>query len=280
APVAIHRVVAAADRGQARPAALRQHLFERAKVVAQPGGRRVAAIRNDVYEDARQPAFPRLRHEREDMRLVTVDAAIGEQADEVQRPAAHAVERRLERRIDCHRALADGLVDAREVLIDDAAGPHVHVADLRVAHLTRGQADGLARRLQPRHREARQQLVVVRRAGHRDRVVRGCVAQAPAVEDDECERTPGHHRSGFRAARPAYAAVAPSASSMRSSWLYLAVRSERLADPVFIWPEPVATARSAIVVSSVSPERCEITDAWPAARAISTASSVSVTVPI
>ena len=44
---------------------------------------------------------------------------------------------------------------------------------------------------------------------------------------------------------------------MRSSWLYFAVRSERLADPVLIWPAHVATTRSAIVVSSVSPDRCE-----------------------
>ena len=54
-------------------------------------------------------------------------------------------------------------------------------------------------------------------------------------------------------------ALAPSSSSMRSSWLYLATRSERLAEPVLIWPAPVATARSAMVVSSVSPERCEMT---------------------
>ncbi len=67
---------------------------------------------------------------------------------------------------------------------------------------------------------------------------------------------------------------------MRSSWLYLAVRSDRLAEPVLIWPAQVATARSAMVVSSVSPERCEITLRYPACRAISTASSVSVTEPI
>ena len=42
---------------------------------------------------------------------------------------------------------------------------------------------------------------------------------------------------------------------MRSSWLYFATRSERDGAPVLIWPQPVATARSAIVVSSVSPER-------------------------
>ena len=42
---------------------------------------------------------------------------------------------------------------------------------------------------------------------------------------------------------------------MRSNWLYLAMRSVRLAEPVLIWPTPVATARSAMKVSSVSPER-------------------------
>ncbi len=57
-----------------------------------------------------------------------------------------------------------------------------------------------------------------------------------------------------------YTAFAPSSSSMRSSWLYFAMRSVRLIDPVLICPEFVATAMSAIVASSVSPERCEVTD--------------------
>ena len=47
---------------------------------------------------------------------------------------------------------------------------------------------------------------------------------------------------------------------MRRSWLYLAMRSLRDAEPVLICPAFVATARSAIVESSVSPERCEITE--------------------
>src|SRR5689334_18347804 len=47
----------------------------------------------------------------------------------------------------------------------------------------------------------------------------------------------------------------PSCSSMRRSWLYFAIRSVRLAEPVLIWPAPVPTARSAMKVSSVSPER-------------------------
>ena len=54
---------------------------------------------------------------------------------------------------------------------------------------------------------------------------------------------------------PGYCAASPSSSSMRSSWLYLATRSVRLGAPVLIWPAFRATAMSAMVASSVSPER-------------------------
>ena len=57
---------------------------------------------------------------------------------------------------------------------------------------------------------------------------------------------------------PGQEAVSPSSSSMRSNWLYLATLSVREGAPVLIWPAPVATARSAMKVSSVSPERWEL----------------------
>src|SRR5690606_32753179 len=59
----------------------------------------------------------------------------------------------------------------------------------------------------------------------------------------------------FRIEVPAYSAVSPSISSIRISWLYFASRSDRASEPVLIWPQLVATARSAMVESSVSPER-------------------------
>ena len=67
---------------------------------------------------------------------------------------------------------------------------------------------------------------------------------------------------------------------MRSSWLYLATRSERAGAPVLIWPMLSATARSAMVASSVSPERWEVTAVQPARWQVSTASMVSVREPI
>ena len=87
-------------------------------------------------------------------------------------------------------------------------------------------------------------------APHRERPVGGVGARRPshAVRPSKRER------------RPANLAASPSSSSMRSSWLYLATRSDLAGAPAFSCPAFTATARSATVVSSVSPERCEITE--------------------
>ena len=50
-------------------------------------------------------------------------------------------------------------------------------------------------------------------------------------------------------------AAFPSSCSISRSRLYLQIRSLRQAEPVLIWPPPIATAKSARNVSSVSPER-------------------------
>ena len=67
---------------------------------------------------------------------------------------------------------------------------------------------------------------------------------------------------------------------MFNSLLYFATLSVLQGAPVFICPAFVATAISAIVVSSVSPDLCDITVVYPFLLASSTASKVSVIVPI
>ena len=62
---------------------------------------------------------------------------------------------------------------------------------------------------------------------------------------------------------------------MRSSSLYLAVRSDRAGAPVLIWPAPVPTARWAMKESSVSPERWLTTLVYPDRTARSMVLSVS-----
>ncbi len=176
--------------------------------------------------------------EGEQVAQMAVHAAVGHEADEVERIAAasDAIHRRDERRVLEKITVADALVDAREVLVDDAAGAHVHVADLGVAHLARRQADGFARGDELGVRIAHEQLVEHGRPRHRDGVVRALGADAPAVEDDQGDGrlSDRAHASCLIAARPAYRALVPSSSSIRSSWLYFATRSERLAEPVLI----------------------------------------------
>src|SRR4029077_20011414 len=89
-----------------------------------------------------------------------------------------------------------------------------------------------------------------------------------------------HYPPKFKAFIPKNLAPSPNSSSIRSNWLYFAMRSVREAEPVLICPAPVATARSAMKVSSVSPERWEIIEVYPLRRARSMASRVSLTVPI
>src|SRR3954453_18450085 len=55
---------------------------------------------------------------------------------------------------------------------------------------------------------------------------------APPIAPEACQER--------KTERPGKVASAPSASSMRSSWLYFATRSEREGAPVLICPQPVA----------------------------------------
>ena len=119
-------------------------------------------------------------------------------------------------------------------------------------------------RLNQRIGKILQQAVVIRFSREGNRVALGFGAIAPAVEYSQYNRFRSFwhwllefSRYYFRAsaARPGNFAAAPNSSSMRRSWLYLATRSVREAEPVLICPVPMATTKSAMKVSSVSPER-------------------------
>ena len=74
---------------------------------------------------------------------MAVHAAGAEQAENVQ-GAVRALDRRAgaeQRGVGQEAAIGDRGVDARQVLIDDAPGADVHVADFRIAHLAVRQAD-------------------------------------------------------------------------------------------------------------------------------------------
>ena len=64
------------------------------------------------------------------------------------------------------------------------------------------------------------------------------------------------------------------------SWLYLAKRSDLENEPVLIWPVFRATDKSAIVVSSVSPDLWDTTQEYLFCKARLMTLIVSVKVPI
>jgi hypothetical protein len=77
-----------------------------------------------------------------------------------------------------------------------------------------------------------------------------------------------------------YIALELNSSSICIKRLYLAILSDLDIEPVLICPVPIPTTKSAMNVSSVSPERCETTDTHPAFLASRIVSTVSDTVPI
>ena len=80
--------------------------------------------------------------------LVRMDPAGRHKTHDMRRAAAGLVRLGLERLGEARQcrqvsqaAALDGLIDARKVLQNHAAGAHVHMPDLGVAHLSLGQAD-------------------------------------------------------------------------------------------------------------------------------------------
>ena len=144
-----------------------------------------------MHEDALQLVFARGAQQRVQMLLVRVHAAVGDQAEEMQLPAAfaRALHGLHDRRVLLELAGRNQRVDARDVHLHDAPGADVQVAHFAVAHLPVGQADEVLRRADQRVGKLAQQLVVGGLARQRDGVVGGFGAIAPSVEDGENERT-------------------------------------------------------------------------------------------
>ncbi|OPZ12829.1 MAG: hypothetical protein BWZ07_01046 [Alphaproteobacteria bacterium ADurb.BinA280] len=87
-------------------------------------------------------------------------------------------------------ASLDGVIDAAQILIDDASGTEVHMTNFGVSHLACGQSDMHARGFNQRVRMLCQQGIPVRCSGHRNGIVRRRLAIAPAIQNQQ------HHGLG------------------------------------------------------------------------------------
>ena len=88
--VAVHGVVAAVDGGHLAHAVLAHLLFELRDIAGAGSGRRVAAVHEGVDEDALQAVLARRAQQRIEVILVRVNAAVGDQPEEMQLPSAFA----------------------------------------------------------------------------------------------------------------------------------------------------------------------------------------------
>jgi len=144
-----------------------------------------------VAVDLFEAHLTRLFQHRKQVRDIGMDVAVGQQADEVQRFAVlQAVVRQVDPRLGLVQGAGfNGLLYKLCALRIDLAAAEGVVADLGVAHVVvRGQADGGAVGLEPRHGAGGHQLVERRGVGLLDRVAGAAVAASNAVHDHKYDR--------------------------------------------------------------------------------------------
>ncbi len=144
--------------------------------------------------------------------------------------------------------VGDRGVDAHEIGGDRAAGAEVHVADLAVAHLSRGESYSEPRRLEQRARMARRERVPVRRSRERDGVPFALFAMAPAVEHDEDHRALAllRHLCSVRVKDYVPARHAPRAKCIPLLTPLPAMRTERLALLALLMPAALLAQTPAV----------------------------------
>ena len=215
--VAVHRVVAAADRDDPRP--FGDQLGE---VTARRRRRHVAPVGEGVDVRPLGHVLPACQlEERPQLVDVRVDAAVGDEAEQVDVAAALSgpAEGAEEGRVLEELTGLDRPVDAHEVLEGHAAGPDREVADLGVPHLPRREPDVLARRAQGRVGMARPEIVEDGRVRQLDRVPRAGRRTSPSVEDDErYERVRRAAVSQIAVKESTSSEAPPTSAPSTSSW--------------------------------------------------------------
>ena len=191
AMIAVHRVVAASDRRNLADADLLALRLELLEVRLCALRRHIAAIEEGVDVDVLDALLLCHLEKCVEVALVAVYAARGNEAEQVDCTAiCLGILHDLDEDFVLEEvAVLDVTRDARELLVDEAAGADIRVTDFRVAHLTVRQADEFARSLQVAR-------VVVCHEAVEDRRLRSfygialveLATETAAIHDDECDR--------------------------------------------------------------------------------------------
>ena len=194
--VTVHAVEASLQRCDLARAELGAIVTQLADIARAARGRNVASVEEAVQVDTLDTAVMRHLHHGKDVPDVAVYAAVGQKAKDVQRLAVCGVfECRAIDGVFKKRTVGNGVGDARKILKHDTARADIRVADLTVAHLSVRQTDVQPGGRELRVRPALQEAVHHRRFGHIDGVARIRLADAVAVEDDQCDFPVAHSQA-------------------------------------------------------------------------------------
>ena len=143
-----------------------------------------------MHEDARDAPPRGERDERAQVRDVGMDAAVGEEAHQVNGAARgeRRVDRFDERRVRLEAPVRNRPIDPVEIGEDDPARAKAEVAHLRVPDLPRREPDRLARGQEERGGIGRAQRLDLLRITPSDRIPARGRGFAPSVHHDEPER--------------------------------------------------------------------------------------------
>ena len=183
--IPVHGIIAAADRCKTANAFFLHKGFQILHIRNRALGRHIPAVQKSMYINLLQSC--RLCHfqQRFQMINVTVNAAVTEQAHQVQRTVLFFC---MPQRIQQHLVLKetaffDGMGNQGQVLINDPARPDVQMPYFRIPNLTSRQPYIFPAGLQLCVGIIRKVAVQVRGTGCRRRIVRTGRGNAPAVQN-------------------------------------------------------------------------------------------------
>ncbi len=183
--VAVHREIPSANRRDPRDRVSSvQSPLEIGHELRGRSRRCVAAVQQAVDDDVRGTMLGGQCCDGDGVPVDRVDAPRPEQADQMQSVPAGPVHGLQQHRVARQGAIRHGGVDARQVLEDRPPGPDVEVTNLAVTHLSGGQPNRFARRLQQGMRPCGQQPPPDGHMCLSDCVVGRTIARAKAVDDD------------------------------------------------------------------------------------------------
>ena len=194
--VAVHAVEAALQRCDHSGAEFGAVVAQLPDIARAARGRNIASVEEAVQVHAPDAAVVRHFHHGKDVPDVAVHTAVRQKTEDMQVLAVCCVVQCCcIDRIFKECPILNGFRNARQILKHDAAGADVRVADFAVAHLPVRQADVQPRSGQLRVRPALQETVHDRGLGHVNGVAVVRLADAVAIENDECDFPVAHSQA-------------------------------------------------------------------------------------